>query len=64
MYIGVTLLRWPEPAVWKMTPYKIITLFTIHKEFNPDRFKDDPPKAQGMLDEDGFDDIDVALGGL
>lgn len=47
-----------------MTPYKIITLFTIHKEFNPDRFKVDPPRAKVLLDEDGFDDIDVALGGF
>jgi hypothetical protein len=39
LYIGVTLLRWPEESVWRMTPYKIITLFRIHKEFNPDRFK-------------------------
>jgi len=39
-----------------MTPYKIITLFNIHKIFNPDKFA--PPKPEGM------DDIDIALGGL
>jgi hypothetical protein len=37
-----------------MTPYKIMTLFRIHKEFNPDRFKPIEPEA----------DIDTALGGL
>jgi len=37
-----------------MTPYKIITLFRIHKEFNPDRFKPEKPEA----------DIDDVLGGL
>ena len=39
-----------------MTPYKISTLFNIHKEFNPDRFKPEKPE--------GLDDIDEALGGL
>jgi hypothetical protein len=37
-----------------MTPYKIVTLFKIHKEFNPDRFKPDEREV----------DIDTALGGL
>jgi len=39
-----------------MTPYKILTLFKIHREFNPDKFKQDAPE--------GMDDIDYALGGL
>lgn len=34
LYIGVTLLRWSEAEVWRMTPYKILTLFKIHREFN------------------------------
>lgn len=42
--------------MWRMTPYKIITLFRIHKMFNPDRFEPDKPE--------GVDDIDAALGGL
>jgi hypothetical protein len=37
-----------------MTPYKIMTLFRIHKEFNPDRFKQEPREA----------DIDDVLGGI
>jgi len=41
-----------------MTPYKILTLFKIHKEFNQDKFKVDPEVPEGM------DDIDAALGGL
>ena len=54
LYIGVTLLRWSEAEVWRMTPYKILTLFRIHKQFNPDRFKPEEPEA----------DIDDVLGGL
>ena len=53
MYIGVTLLHWPEPAVWRMTPFKLLSLFRIHKEFNSDRFKTD----------DSTDDLDAVLGG-
>lgn len=40
-----------------MTPYKITTLFKIHKEFHPERWK---PEQQ----ENGVVDIDVALEGL
>jgi hypothetical protein len=39
-----------------MTPYKITTLFKIHREFNPDRF--------ALVKPDGVDDIDYALRGL
>jgi hypothetical protein len=39
-----------------MTPYKITTLFKIHRQFNPDKFAPEKP--------DGVDDIDFALGGL
>ena len=56
LYIGVTLLHWPEREVWLMTPYKILTLFNIHKMFNPDKFEQPQPE--------GVDAIDVALGGL
>ena len=55
LYIGVTLLRWSEAEVWHMTPYKILTLFRIHREFNPDRFSKPDPKEV---------DIDDVLGGL
>jgi hypothetical protein len=53
IYIGVTLLGYPEKDVWRMTPYKLMRLFEIHKEFNPDRF--------GSPE---FDPVDVALGGI
>jgi len=55
LYIGVTLLGFTEREVWRMTPYKLVTLFRIHKEFNNDRFK---------LESGAVDDIDEALGGL
>ena len=51
---GITLLHWPEREVWRMTPYKILALFRIHREFNPDRFKPEEKEA----------DIDDVLGGL
>jgi hypothetical protein len=44
LYIGVALLHFPEREVWKKTPHQIMSLFRVHKEFNPDRFKPDPPK--------------------
>lgn len=44
LYIGVVLLQFSEREVWKKTPYQIMVLFKVHKEFNPDRFKADPPK--------------------
>jgi len=37
-----------------MTPYKILTLLKIHREFNPDRFKPVPKEV----------DIDDVLGGI
>jgi hypothetical protein len=40
-----------------MTPYKLISLYNIHKEFNPDKFV-----LKDNRDIDG--DIDSALGGL
>jgi len=57
--MGITILGFTEREVWRMTPYKILTLFSIHREFNPDKFKppeDDPPED--------LDDIDMALGGF
>jgi len=56
LYIGVTILGWPERDVWKMTPHKLLTLFRIHREFHPDRFKKVMPE--------GMADIDQALEGL
>lgn len=40
--------------MWKMTPFKIITLFKIHKAFNPDQFIQEKQKA----------DIDDILAGV
>lgn len=48
---------YPEREVWKMTPYKIVTLFKVHKSFNKDQFKEEPEQLSG-------DPIDIALGGL
>lgn len=33
-----------------MTPYKIITLYRIHREFNPDKFKQDAPQGVATID--------------
>lgn len=52
------MLGYPEREVWRMTPYKIMRLFEIHKSFYPDRFG-----GSGDLPE-GLDAIDIALGGL
>jgi len=41
-----------------MTPYKIMTLFRIHKSFNPDKFKQEKERLQGQ------GGIDEALGGF
>jgi hypothetical protein len=38
-----------------MTPYKILTLFRLHREFNPDRFTQETEEMA---------DIDRALGGM
>jgi len=61
LYIGVIVLGLEERRVWKMTPYKILTLFRIHKIYCPQRkgFMQDSPAIVGDMD-----DIDVALGGL
>ncbi len=40
--------------MWRMTPFKIITLFKIHKKFNPGQFKPDETET----------DIDDVLRGL
>jgi len=50
LYIGVTLLGWRECEVWRMTPYKLMTLFKVHKKFNPDRFKQDAEAPEGADD--------------
>jgi len=50
------VLGYPEGEVWRMTPYKLLQLFKVHKRFHPDRFKPEKP--------DDMDDIDYALGGL
>ena len=52
------MLRYPETEAWKLTPYKIITLFGYHKEYNKEQFN---RRAQA---EPEMDAIDAALGGL
>jgi len=63
IYIGVTLLNFREHEVWHMTPYKLTTLFKVHKSFNPDKFKSDDITS-GTTNVDEVDDIDLALGGF
>jgi len=61
LYIGVVVLGVSERDFWRMTPYKLLTLFRIHKIYCPQRkgFIQDSPAIVGDMD-----DIDVALGGL
>lgn len=54
------MLRYKEAEVWKMTPYKITTLFEYHKEYNPQQFR----RQEAQEVPDGMDAIDVALGGF
>jgi len=56
IYIGVTELGYPERDVWKMTPFKILTLFKIHRHSHPERFTQPKP--------DDIADIDLAMGGF
>jgi len=65
IYIGVTLLNFREHEVWHMTPYKLTTLFKVHKSFNPDKFKSDDEITNSRAGNIGdVDDIDLALGGF
>jgi len=41
-----------------MTPFKITTLFKLHKQYNPHIFRQEEETPEGV------DDIDLALGGL
>lgn len=54
------MLRFPEAEVWRMTPYKITTLFGYHREYNPQQFRQQPT----AVEPEGVDAIDVALGGF
>ena len=45
-----------------MTPYKILTLWGIHKEFNPDKFKV-TTQTPNYTDEGDIDSVMNALGG-
>lgn len=62
LYIGVTLLNFSEKEVWRMTPYKILALFAIHKKFNPDKFKQDTPTTAGGQSD--YDTLNSIMGGL
>ena len=50
------MLRYPEREVWKMTPYKINTLFGYHKEYNPQQFR-----HTDQAEPEGTDAIDIAF---
>ena len=54
LYIGVTLLHFSEAEVWRMTPFKLMELYKMHKEFHGIKTKSN----------DGEVDIDDILQGL
>ncbi len=54
IYIGVTLLRFSEVEVWRMTPFKLMELYRVYKEFHGIKTKSN----------DGEVDIDDILRGL
>ena len=47
----MVFLRYPEREAWKKTPYQIMRLFKIHREYHPDSFKPDPPSGADELEE-------------
>lgn len=62
LYIGTSILNFPEREVWKMTAYKLMTLFKIHRSFHLETFGGTKYPRGGNPDYE--DDIDCALGGL
>ena len=64
LYLGVTLLNFSEQEVRAMTPHKVLALFDIHKEFNPDKFGQDTPTATTEGNQSDYDTLNSILGGL
>jgi hypothetical protein len=58
----MVFLRYEEAAAWRKTPYQIVKLFRYHKEYNPQKFKQETRKPGREQVE--MDDIDIALGGF
>lgn len=58
----MVLLGYREREAWRKTPYQIVTLFRYHKEYNPQKFKQETRKPGREQVE--MDDIDIALGGF
>lgn len=61
----MVLLQYKEREAWRKTPYKILTLFKYHKEYNPHIFKQtQQAAAPRAAEKEEMDDIDIALGGF
>ena len=58
----MVLLGYREREAWRKTPYQIVTLFKYHKEYNPHIFKQNQAAVPQSME--GWDDIDIALGGF
>ncbi|MBD5503470.1 MAG: hypothetical protein HDR09_06925 [Lachnospiraceae bacterium] len=56
------MLRFTEKEAWHKTPYQILKLFKYHKEYNPHIFQQE--KQDRAAENEGMDDIDIALEGL
>lgn len=58
------MLRLPEAEAWKKTPYQIMTLFRLHKEYNPQQFGEQPELQPTGNNGQQLAPIDIALGGF
>lgn len=57
------MLRFSEKEAWHKTPYQILKLFKYHKEYNPHIFRQEE-RGGKTAENEGMDDIDIALGGF
>lgn len=57
------MLRFSEKEAWHKTPYQILKLFKYHKEYNPHIFRQEEQGGK-TAENEGMDDIDIALGGF
>lgn len=59
------MLRLPEREAWHKTPYQIMRLFRLHKEYNPQQFgQQGYQTTAGAARGQKLAPIDIALGGL
>jgi len=57
------MLRLPEQEAWRKTPYQIMRLFRLHKEYNPQQFGEQQ-RYNTTANGQQLAPIDIALGGL